>query len=189
MSAIKVKDAEGNFIDIPTIQGEQGNVGPAGLGFPEGGTTGDIIVKNSNTDYDTMWKSLIDLVYPIGSLYFTTSTINPSTLFGGTWEQIKDKFILSAGDIYVNGATGGGSMHRHESPLTWGAPTDLSQAYVGTCNQFGSFNVKGQRGVYAAPVELRSEDTQSYAEALGYYTNYADSMPPYLAVNVWKRIS
>lgn len=53
-----------------------------------------------------MWKSLVDVVYPIGSLYFTTSTINPSTLFGGTWKQVKDKFILSAGDLYVNGATG-----------------------------------------------------------------------------------
>ena len=28
-------------------------------------------------------------------------------MFGGTWTQIKDRFILAAGDSYTNGATGG----------------------------------------------------------------------------------
>ena len=46
--------------------------------------------------------------HPVGSLYWTSSTENPATTFGGgTWVQIKDKFILAAGDTYSNGATGG----------------------------------------------------------------------------------
>lgn len=46
--------------------------------------------------------------HPVGSLYWTSSTENPATTFGGgTWVQIKDKFILAAGDTYTNGATGG----------------------------------------------------------------------------------
>lgn len=46
--------------------------------------------------------------HPVGSLYWTASTENPATTFGGgTWTQIKDKFILAAGDTYSNGATGG----------------------------------------------------------------------------------
>lgn len=46
--------------------------------------------------------------HPVGSLYWTSSNENPATTFGGgTWVQIKDKFILSAGDTYTNGATGG----------------------------------------------------------------------------------
>ena len=29
--------------------------GPAGTGVPAGGTTGQVLAKNSNTDYDTTW--------------------------------------------------------------------------------------------------------------------------------------
>ena len=35
----------------------------------------------------------------------------PSELFGGTWVQIKDRFILTAGDTYSQGQTGGEASH------------------------------------------------------------------------------
>lgn len=41
----------------------------------------------------------------------STVNTNPSTLFGGTWEQIKDTFVLAAGDTYEAGATGGETTH------------------------------------------------------------------------------
>ena len=58
-------------------------------------------------------KKYIDIndVYPIGSIYFSVNNINPSSLFGGTWKQIKDRFLLAAGDIYAAGTTGGSSTH------------------------------------------------------------------------------
>ena len=45
--------------------------------------------------------------HPIGSLYWSSQSTDPGTLFGGTWQRIKDKFILAAGDTYTNGDTGG----------------------------------------------------------------------------------
>lgn len=45
--------------------------------------------------------------HPIGSLYWSSQSTDPGTLFGGTWTRIKDKFILAAGDTYTNGNTGG----------------------------------------------------------------------------------
>ena len=45
--------------------------------------------------------------HPIGSLYWSSDSTDPGTLFGGTWARIKDKFILAAGDTYSNGDTGG----------------------------------------------------------------------------------
>lgn len=46
--------------------------------------------------------------HPVGSLYWTSVNENPAATFGGgTWEQIKDRFILAAGDTYSQGATGG----------------------------------------------------------------------------------
>ena len=52
-------------------------------------------------------ENFLNLVYPVGSIYWSSNNTNPGTLFGGTWTQIKDRFILAAGDSYTNGATGG----------------------------------------------------------------------------------
>lgn len=50
-------------------------------------------------------------IYPVGSIYLSVNNTNPSELFGGTWQQIKDKFLLCSGDTYSNGATGGSATH------------------------------------------------------------------------------
>ena len=50
-----------------------------------------------------MWE----VAYPVGSIYISTGSANPSTLFGGTWQRITDKFILASGTTYQAGTTGG----------------------------------------------------------------------------------
>lgn len=46
-------------------------------------------------------------VYPIGSIYMSINSTNPSELFGGEWERIQDTFLLASGQTYTNGSTGG----------------------------------------------------------------------------------
>lgn len=49
-------------------------------------------------------EQLISNLCPIGSIYLSTNSINPQELFGfGTWEQIKDVFLLACGDNYTAG--------------------------------------------------------------------------------------
>ena len=52
-------------------------------------------------------QDIFDLMYPVGSIYININNTNPSTFFGGTWIQIKDSFLLSAGNTYTGGNTGG----------------------------------------------------------------------------------
>ena len=80
----------------------------------EGGGAAENIIKAgiSNqllyNDKEVILKeNFLNLVYPVGSIYWSSKNTNPGTLFGGTWTQIKDRFILAAGDSYSNGATGG----------------------------------------------------------------------------------
>ena len=67
--------------------------------------------KNSDT-YE-LNLDILNSVYPVGSIYMSVSNTSPSTLFGGTWEQIVDKFLLCASSTsaaeptYTGGATGG----------------------------------------------------------------------------------
>ena len=51
-------------------------------------------------------------IYPIGSIYMSCASTDPSQLFGGTWVRIKDCFLLALGDTWtINGQTGGEATH------------------------------------------------------------------------------
>lgn len=57
---------------------------------------------------------IFDKIYPIGSLYISTNSINSTNLFGGTWEQIQGKFLVAAdGNEYKVNTTGGSTSHTH----------------------------------------------------------------------------
>ena len=54
--------------------------------------------------------SIVDIIYPIGSIYMNISNINPSNVFSGTsWERISDKFLAASGSTFNLGDTGGSS--------------------------------------------------------------------------------
>ena len=42
-------------------------------------------------------QDLFDLIYPVGSIYLSVNNTDPSTLFGGTWSQIKGRYLLGTG--------------------------------------------------------------------------------------------
>lgn len=60
-------------------------------------------------------QQIFDLIYPIGSYYISSDSANPSTKFGGIWEQITDRMIMAAGSTYAVGETGGAVSHTHTS--------------------------------------------------------------------------
>lgn len=68
----------------------------------------------TNTFYrDFPEEYIVNLIYPIGSIYMSVENINPSTLFKNTqWSQIQDKFIAAAGStLTINESTGSASKN------------------------------------------------------------------------------
>lgn len=49
----------------------------------------------------------VDKVYPVGSIYLSMASTNPSTLFGGTWQKLEGRFLLTSDSTYSAGSTGG----------------------------------------------------------------------------------
>lgn len=98
-------------------------------------------------------QSIIDAVYPVGSLYWSSKSTNPASLFGGTWVQIKDRFVLACGDTYKTvGAIGGAStvtlsvsnMPSHSHSFT--PSGTVSSHYHGLNNHAHSFSWSGTTG-------------------------------------------
>lgn len=55
--------------------------------------------------------------YPIGAIYQSTSNTSPSSLFGGTWTEITDRFLLAAGTTYAAASTGGAATVTLDSTM------------------------------------------------------------------------
>ena len=138
-------------------------------------------------------KSIIDLIYPVGSIYMSVNSTDPSTLFGGSWERIKDRFLLSAGDTYAAGNTGGSAKatlpsHTH----TFGSGGyQMWGAKIGTGSTEPGNQISGDAKYYAA---VKGKSTSNYkwlesVDSKGVSDVSQANMPPYLAVYVWKRIS
>lgn len=125
--------------------------------------------------------------YPVGSLYMSAEATSPAELFGGTWEQIKDRFILAAGDTYAAGSTGGEAEHtltiqetaRH-SHAGYGADENsgeiiLTQAMCTYRNVNGSTRYISNGAIIT---NLETGGSQPH-----------NNMPPYTTMYVWKRIA
>ncbi len=84
-------------------------------------------------------EQLASLKYQIGDIYITANP-NMNTVekvqnrFGGTWEQIKDTFLLSAGNIYSIGSKGGEATHK----LTISETPSHTHSFFATTSSSGS---------------------------------------------------
>ena len=87
-------------------QGPAGVTGPAGPGVAIGGTTGQVLAKKSNANYDTEW--IVPCPYWIGDILTTMNETNPAQRWPGTaWEKITDCMLRAADDTHPAGSTGG----------------------------------------------------------------------------------
>lgn len=136
-------------------------------------------------------KRLLDLIYPVGSIYLSVNSASPDTLFGGTWEQIEDCFLLSAGSKYEAGSTGGEAEHTLSKSEM---PAHKGHVANGTVGVYGEGNYKG----YLNSDKMTADTTSRGWDVINGNEMHPASiemgggqphnnMPPYLAVYIWKR--
>ena len=53
--------------------------------------------------------NLLDIVYPVGSVYITFSDVSPVDSIGGSWEKIDGKFLQSSSEADAVNSSGGTS--------------------------------------------------------------------------------
>lgn len=133
---------------------------------------------NIETTFDTMFTQKMLSIYPVGAIYMSASSTSPASLFGGTWEQIQNRFLLAAGSSYTAGKTGGASKvtltkeqmpkHTHKVKYTGGNANGIYGGQPGT----------------SVSADFDYNDLIIDYEGGGKAHN---NMPPYLVVYIWKR--
>ena len=142
-------------------------------------------------------SQLLQRVYPIGSFYVTESTANPATLFGfGRWEKIEDKFLIGAGKNTPIKSSGGSKTHSHGNKN--GRNGNLAAA-IGAVN--GNTNAIGYKAANDTDLNALGNATFVVSGAGQGFTGWnhftqvvgqtaeASILPPYYAVNIWRRIA
>lgn len=124
--------------------------------------------------------------YPVGSIYISTSSTKPGSLFGGTWEQIKGKFLFASDDVLTNGViTTAGTYH---VGATGGSADAVVVEHTHT---FATLVASEVGGAYTLPATANnySEIRQSAETHSTGVDGTGKNMPPYLTVYMWRRIA
>ena len=126
-------------------------------------------------------STIFDNIYPVGSIYMSVNSTNPANLFGGTWTQLEDRFLLGAGSTYTNGSTGGSATQKLSAA---NLPSHTHPQYVATNGGSTSANLDYNGWVSNGKAVAQGIPTG----ATGQGTKF-DIMPPYLVVYMWQRTS
>ena len=112
-------------------------------------------------------------IYPVGSIYTSTVNTDPSILFGGVWESIGGRFLLSADATYTAGSTGGEASHTltvAETP-SHNHTTDEQGSHThtrGTMEITGTWYAEGMMRDIATPVVSGALYTHTFSAISGY---------------------
>lgn len=125
--------------------------------------------------------SMMVCPYDVGDVLITASSKDPAIRWVGTqWVQIKDKFLLGAGDSYKVGTTGGEAQHTltvseipsHAHPIIYGDSKYTQSAKKDTMTTTGWS-------------EHWREVSSPIASTGGSQAH--NNMPPYQAFYFWQR--
>lgn len=144
-------------------------------------STANSALNVANTKVNS--SDLFDLIYPVGSIYLSVNSTSPSSIFGGTWEQIKDTFLLGAGDDYTLGDSGGEATHTltvNEMP---------SHSHDALIHSGGSQGTTGFMGISNGNNTSTLVGGSTFGIENKGGNQPHNNMPPYLVVSMWKRVS
>lgn len=159
--------------------------------------TGDILSGDTPVDFP-LWKvtlsgltptltkafsggsganGIVDMIYPVGSIYMSVNSTDPSLLFGGTWSR------WGVGRVPVGVSENDANFSTVES--TGGSKTidgELHQHHM----KFGEINVSGGTG-YTALSLFNIGTIDLATEYVDHPDAAVSNMPPYITCYMWKR--
>jgi hypothetical protein len=133
-------------------------------------------------DKQSVIRSVLDFFYPVGTIYTTEDKdFNPSTRWGGTWELIKDRMIIGAGNSYAVKSTGGEATHT------------LTGKEIPPHNHVAPIRIQWYNEVRNGVMFTGWGASNAQVDYTTQYTGYAgeghahNNLPPYYSAYIWRR--
>ena len=173
--ARKLKDASGNFV-VPATR--------SSCVYMSDDTLLEDYLSSMKSDIlKEVEDSILDS-HPVGSVYQSSNSTSPASLFGGNWEKIQGRFLLGSSSSHSVTSTGGEEKHtlsiaempKHDH--SWATNLDSGQSLSWPAWTF-------------YPVDCRQypnavKRSQGYTTMTGSGQSH-NNMPPYYTVNIWRR--
>ena len=158
--------------------------------------------------------NLLEVIYPVGSVYYSFSSTSPATLFGGTWDSISGSFLYPS---TTANKTGGSSKHNHywfiNTLMYYGLPVEWKNNQNDSIFDFHDLSSKSNSRLMGGwedtvpnyNVSRISGDTnfthnknygiagtRNTCDSPAWYcyenlTTDASTLPPYITCYCWKR--
>lgn len=147
------------------------------------------------TGLEHVLEKLRNQMYPVGSLYFSTNSTSPATIYGGTWERYgKGRTLVSVNESdtdFTAGKTGGEKTHYHKLPNLFGqfsmggteiqaTTTKLNSSTVWRASVHTTVNVSADKSVHNSGLKV-SVPVDDDIDVR------ASSLQPYISVYIWCR--
>lgn len=137
-------------------------------------------------------KTMMLCAHPVGSYYWSSDDTDPSELFGGTWTQIKDRFVYALGDTGDAGDTGGSetvTLTKANLPSINGSFTMHGGGSATNINSVsGDFTTDYNNTKYkdGGTENTGANSVGNVKLVLGSNTPH-NNMPPYIKAYCWRR--
>lgn len=127
--------------------------------------------------------AILDALYPVGTIYQSTRSTNPTSFLGGTWTPITGRMLVGASTDFPAGTVGGEKEHQlsvaempkhsHNPPVT----------------TFYGGNAGYHRVLFATNSECNFLEDSNNAVSYTGADQPHNNMPPYRAVYMWERVA
>lgn len=146
--------------------------------------------------------NLLEIIYPIGSCYFSTNSTSPSEFIGGTWTKIENCVLAASGDTYNlcgqysgNDTILNSEIPDHQHPVQAWNPTQ------GTYSNAGFWNTNAASGTLWKLLSFGGDTTAgdtgwnlytkgtSRTDSSGNVIDQQKHIPYHYSLNVYQRIA
>lgn len=133
-------------------------------------------------------NNVVDMIYPIGSIYLSVNNVNPSSIFGGSWESFGTGRTLvgvdtSQTEFNTVEKTGGEKTHT----LT---TNELAAHYHGFQGGAALFTQpdQGVKGLGSGPYWVEGVGAIPITSTDGGANQPHNNLQPYITCYMWKRV-
>lgn len=152
----------------------------------------------ASVDSEGLLKQFLLAAYPIGSLYWSSNSTSPATLFGGTWARITGRFVWALADGTASGSTGGSStinlQHLHSTgnhalTIDEMPSHNHSGQYLmgGTGATKANLRYDGDGYIISAMPQKGGSNAHNHGNTGNALSTAQSIMPPYVAKYCWER--